>query len=104
MLRVAVAAILPVATALPAAASPDCASREAVVGYLEQEFAEAPVAMGLANNGGMIEVLANDERRTFSIVITMPDGETCLIAAGHGWEEVPPPAPTAAPGEGEPAA
>jgi hypothetical protein len=45
--------------------------------------------MGLANNGGVIEVLRSPDSATFTIVITMPDGQSCMIAAGQSWETLP---------------
>ncbi|MEQ8964842.1 MAG: hypothetical protein RID91_03370 [Azospirillaceae bacterium] len=105
MIRVATATALLCTAALPApAAEPDCAARDDVMDYLSKEFAEEPIAMGLANNGGMIEVLTGKDGRTFTILITMPGGETCLIAAGHGWEPLPVSPPADPPAESEPAA
>jgi hypothetical protein len=45
--------------------------------------------MGLANNGGVIEVMRSPGNATFTIVITMPDGQSCMIAAGQSWESLP---------------
>ncbi len=45
--------------------------------------------MGLANNGGVIEVLSSGSGNTWTIIITMPNGVTCLLAAGEGWESLP---------------
>ena len=45
--------------------------------------------MGLANNGGVIEVLRATDQATFTIIIPMPDGISCMIAAGESWESLP---------------
>ena len=45
--------------------------------------------MGLANSGGVIEVLSSKTGESWTIIITMPDGNTCLIAAGENWEALP---------------
>lgn len=66
-----------------------CAAREKVLQHLSGTYKEAPVAMGLANNGGVIEVMRSPDNATFTIVITMPDGQSCMIAAGQSWETLP---------------
>lgn len=69
--------------------SPVCSERTSVLQQLSAQYKEAPVAMGLANNGGMIELLRSRDRATWTLILTMPDGMTCLIAAGQSWERVP---------------
>jgi len=66
-----------------------CAARAKVLQHLSGTYKEAPVAMGLANNGGVIEVMRSPDNATFTIVITMPDGQSCMIAAGQSWESLP---------------
>ena len=74
---------------LPATAQNICTARAEVLGHLDSKFSEAPVAMGLANNGGVIEVLSSGTGTTWTIIITMPNGVTCLLAAGESWESLP---------------
>ena len=45
--------------------------------------------MGLANNGGVIEVLSSKAGNSWTIIITMPNGTACMIAAGENWEDIP---------------
>src|SRR3546814_5352405 len=44
-----------------------CESRTMVMNYLSAEYAEKPVAMGVAENGGLIEVLSSRDGSTFTI-------------------------------------
>ena len=44
--------------------------------------------MGVAKNGGLVEVLTSGAGSTFTIILTRPDGTTCMIAAGQGWESL----------------
>lgn len=88
------AAILIAATITPAAAQqqqqqPACTKRTDVVEHLAGKYKEAPVAIGLANNGGVIEVLSSQTGTSWTIIITMPNGTSCMIAAGENWEKVP---------------
>ena len=65
-----------------------CESRETVLSFLSQQYSEAPVAMGVAKNGGLVEVLTSGAGSTFTIIVTTPNGQTCMVAAGEGWESL----------------
>ncbi len=54
----------------------------------DKPYSEIPVAMGLASNGGVIEVLAS-ENGSWTLLVTMPDGTSCVLAAGESWEALP---------------
>ena len=73
--------------AAPAMDSP-CSERKVVIRQLSALFSEKPVAMGLTNNGGVIELLHSKDRTTWTLIITMPNGVTCPIAAGESWETI----------------
>lgn len=76
--------------ATPVAAQPAaCSTRTEVLKHLSAEYAESPVAIGLANNGGVVEILSSKAGRSWTIILTMPNGVSCLIAAGENWEQVP---------------
>jgi hypothetical protein len=62
-----------------------CELRRTVLQYLSAEYSEKPVAMGVAENGGLIEVLTSHQGDTFTIIVTTPDGKTCMVAAGADW-------------------
>jgi hypothetical protein len=63
-----------------------CGKREEMLSHLSQKYSEKPVAMGLATNGSVVEVLSSKSSGSFTIVYTMPNGMTCLMAAGSNWE------------------
>jgi len=73
-----------------AAETMTCTERKAAIRHLASKFSEAPVAMGLTNTGAVLEVLASDAGGSWTILITMPDGTACLIAAGEAWSKVTP--------------
>lgn len=84
------AAALIAAFSLPAAAQDlACAKRSEVLKQLSARYTETPVALGLANNGGVLEILSSKTGATWTILITMPNGPTCMIAAGEHWEKLP---------------
>ena len=70
------------------AQEPQCNTRDNVIKQLGDKYQEAPVAVGVTHNGGLIEVLSTGEGQTWSIIITSPQGMSCLVAAGEGWRMV----------------
>ncbi len=57
---------------------------------LADRYGEAPVAMGLVNNGAMIEVFAADDGITWTIVVTTPNRMSRIFAAGRHWMQIAP--------------
>jgi hypothetical protein len=73
----------------PAAlAQPVCGSHQSISDSLKKSFTEAPVSMGITIGGGIVEVFASNEG-TWTLVVTQPNGTSCLIAAGQDWENLP---------------
>ncbi|MDH3228312.1 MAG: hypothetical protein OEN55_00815 [Alphaproteobacteria bacterium] len=63
-----------------------CGDREEMLSHLSQKYSEKPVALGLATNGSIVEVLSSKAGDSFTIVYTTPAGLTCLMAAGSNWQ------------------
>jgi len=40
----------------------------------------------VAGNGGLIELLTASTGATWTLIITLPNGPTCLLAAGQDWQ------------------
>ncbi|MFQ5763877.1 MAG: hypothetical protein ACE5GT_03020 [Rhodospirillales bacterium] len=74
--------------ATAASAQAVCGSHRTVSENLNKSYAEAPVSMGVTAGGGIVEVFASPEG-TWTLVITQPNGVSCLIAAGQDWENLP---------------
>lgn len=66
----------------------NCGERGQVVERLQQKYGETRRSVGLAANNGVVETFASDESGTWTIVITLPNGMTCLVAAGNAFESV----------------
>ena len=73
-------------TALPAFAETVCAVRQQILESLRMEYYEAPRGLGMANDGNVIELLSSREGKTWTLLVTMPGGISCVIAAGESWE------------------
>ena len=76
--------------AAPASAQAMCATHAKVAKHLESRYSESPTAIGLASNGGVIELFSARDGATWTLVLTMPDGQSCAMATGQGWESFPP--------------
>ena len=63
-----------------------CGPRESIVSYPAKKYKEHPVALGVTNNGGLVEVLQSADGSTWSILASNPQGLACLVAAGEGWK------------------
>ena len=72
--------------AAPVAAQTNCAPHADIVERLAAGYGEYRQAIGLAANNTVMEVYASLETRTWTIVVTKPDGIACLVAAGRGYE------------------
>ncbi len=80
-------ALVPVLTlgSFEAAAQSACSPRTDVLGHLAKKYGEAPVAIGVTNKGDLIEVLTTGDGNTWTIIVSMPNGQSCMVAAGEGW-------------------
>lgn len=82
-------------TALAALAGPTdvaeaavCGTRDSVTKLLSNRYKEVPVALGMVSDRGVMEIYVADDKATWSIVVTTPQGRTCIIAAGQNYEGV----------------
>lgn len=74
----------------PASAQTVCGERSQFLHRLSKSHSESPVAMGLVSSGSVLEVLAS-ENGSWTIIVTMPTGNSCVVAAGEAWENLPVP-------------
>ncbi len=71
--------------ALPVRAQTVDLPRADVVEQLGAQYAEAQTAVGVTQEGGVIEVFATDDGSTWTLVLTKPDGTSRVVAAGETW-------------------
>lgn len=75
-----------------ASANANCAARETVVAKLENSYSETLVAGGLQGNKHvqtMVEVWASEKTGTFTMILTSPEGVSCVVAAGTNFFNKP---------------
>jgi len=80
--------VFPIMFSMPAEAQPVCGTHGSVVDNLKKGYSETPASMGVTNGGAVIEVFTSEEG-TWTLVITQPNGLSCLIASGENWESLP---------------
>ncbi len=71
-----------------AVAQTQCNERENVLELLAKKYQETPIAAGVTNTGGLVEVLTDTKGGTWTIIVTTPQGMSCLVAAGEGWRKL----------------
>ena len=78
------------AVALPALAPPamaQCATRDAFVASLAREHGEHAAGRGVNQTGNLVELFVSAS--TWTLVVTMPGGVSCIATHGELWETVP---------------
>lgn len=73
----------------PAAASGPCAERERTLAYLADTFGEAPVVTATTESGATIEIVASRDGATWTLLVTVPGGLTCMVSSGQNLKTVP---------------
>lgn len=63
-----------------------CGKRAEMVKALASQYREQPRAMGLASQTAMIEIFTS-KAGTWTILLTRPNGASCILSAGENWEE-----------------
>jgi hypothetical protein len=71
-----------------ALAAPLCARDEVVSKQLERGYGELPIARGLASDGKLLQVFASEDGLSWTVVLTRPDGVSCVAASGRHWQTV----------------
>lgn len=84
------AAIIFALTLNPAHAAPQCGNHDDIAATLATKYGEALQSIGLAQDGTVMELYASPEAGTWTLTVTLPTGQTCLVAAGRGFQTVKP--------------
>lgn len=71
----------------PASAALRCGPRAEVLDMLGERYEETRRGIGVAGPTQVLEVFAS-EQGTWSVLVTDPQGRTCLVASGRSWEDL----------------
>jgi len=80
-------AIAPAMAQMAPGQVPPCGPRALVVEQLQRDFSETIVSRGLASNGAIFELLVSP-RGTWTMLVSLPNGNSCFGAAGEMWEDL----------------
>lgn len=78
-------AILAALCAAPATAQDlPCADRGVVMEMLEEDYGEVSIGYGYEHRDGVVEIYVS-QAATWSLLVTTPNGRSCVIAMGTNW-------------------
>jgi hypothetical protein len=66
-----------------------CASRDSLVAWLETTFREQRTAFGVSQSGTLLELFVS-RSGSWTMLLSFPDGVTCIIDAGDAWQDFRP--------------
>jgi photosystem II stability/assembly factor-like uncharacterized protein len=64
-----------------------CGPHPDVIKALGDRFHETQSATALTSAGTLLEVLTADDGSTWTIIVSRPDGLSCVVAAGQNWQD-----------------
>jgi hypothetical protein len=65
-----------------------CTQHESALQHFLGKYQERPVANGKANNGWIVQILASQDGRTWTLMFVRPSGIACLMATGQDWTTI----------------
>jgi hypothetical protein len=72
-----------------ASAEVPCGKRDKIIDWLAAKYQEEPVASGISSKGALLEVLSSEDGDTWTILLTAPNGTTCVVDTGQAWQPKP---------------
>ena len=65
-----------------------CGNRAAIIKALSAKYKESPKFLAIAGQKNLVEIFIS-KTGTFTILLTPPAGQTCIIMAGDSWDQLP---------------
>lgn len=62
-----------------------CGDRGDVLSQLKDKYKELPTAFGMTGNGAVVELMTAEDGN-WTLLLSFPNGHSCMMAAGQGWE------------------
>ena len=67
---------------------PACGDRAEILAQLNGVYDEKPTAFGTTGDGAVVE-LTTSRSGTWTMILSLPNGQSCLMATGEDWEQWP---------------
>lgn len=64
-----------------------CGNRKAVTDKLVEKYGELQRGAGMVSNDRLLELWRSEKTGSWTILMTRPDGLTCIMAAGNYWRD-----------------
>jgi hypothetical protein len=77
------------AAADPALAQAVWTDRTVIVNELSNGYREAPQALGVTSDGAVLELFTSSQGESWTLVVTLPNGMSRVVATGEHWTSVP---------------
>ena len=71
------------------AAPAKCGDRTKLVQILEKKYKEYPVAVGISQQNTEAFEIFTSKTGSWTVMMTLASGKTCIMAAGHSWQDLP---------------
>ena len=92
MFRLTTALVLLAAEAANAQGA-QCSAHEEMSRHLAENWGESRQTIALDAANSVVELFASEETGTWTLTVTSPDGQTCMVASGHAFEMTKDPLP-----------
>lgn len=77
--------------AFPSHAQEAWLERSEIMSSLSKSYTEAPIGLGLAANGAVIELFTTPDGATWTLIMTLPNGLSQILGSGEAWITIPKP-------------
>ena len=65
-----------------------CTSRQAMTGQLSDGYMEEATGRGVTPGGAVFEMWQTPGGETWTAILNLANGATCLVAAGESWQAI----------------
>ena len=76
-------------SAQPADAQQVCVPHEKAVVQLKKNFDEEVIGRGLTPSGNAMFELFVSDSGSWTVLVSEPNGRSCVIATGESWQQIP---------------
>jgi hypothetical protein len=70
-----------------------CGAHDVMTRMLAENWGESRQSIALDAADSMVELFASPDTGTWTLTVTTPGGETCMVASGHSFEMTNEPLP-----------
>ena len=64
-----------------------CVKRDKLSKFLENKYSEKPRGLGVSASGKQVFEVYASQAGSWTVVMTMTNGMSCIMASGHSWRD-----------------